>query len=378
MRIEDGRPRGRAHQSGSNAVQAPKPAPATALGRWNVISRVGSMIVGVFAAFLFAYWITITFYGWIGTRPGPYLVQATSIGLAMVLMLVIGLVVGRIAAPQQRVFWQSLMSAIRQMAKGDFNVRVGEPRVNGPWEFRQLVHSINDMAQELGHLEQMRQEFISNVSHEIQSPLTAILGFVEVLKNGDLSLEHKEHCLNIIATESKRMSRLSENLLKLSSLESGSYPFHPESFRLDRQIRDVVLSLEPVWMKKDIQIELSLQNMSILADQDLLSQVWSNLLTNAMKFTAPGGSMFVSLHRQVPWVVVSIRDTGTGIKKDDQPRIFERFVKGDKSRQRSESGNGLGLTIVKQIVDLHEGEIHVESEIGVGTLFSIRLPDSAS
>lgn len=343
--------------------------------RQRVVFRVALTFVSVFAVFSLSYWITTYFYDWLGTQPGQYFIQMTTVGVAIVLVVVTGLIIGRVSAPQQRAFWQSLIDAIRQMAKGNFNVHSDVGKMNGPGEFRQLVHSINDMAQELAQLEQMRQEFISNVSHEIQSPLTAILGFVEALKSDELTPEHRQHYLNIIETESKRMSRLSENLLKLTSLESGSHPFHPESFRLDRQIKDVVLSLEPLWMKKGIEIELSLQSLNILADKDLLSQIWINLLTNGIKFTEPGGSLFISLYVNDRWSSVCFRDTGIGIKEEDQPRIFERFYKADKSRHRSDPGSGLGLTIVKKITDIHQGEIHVESHVGTGTTFTVRLPN---
>lgn len=346
---------------------------------WRIGLRVVLALLFVIVVFSLSYWMTIFFYGWLGHRPGPYLVHMTTVGAAMLLFLASGFIIGKVAEPRQHAFWQSLIDAIRQMAKGNFNVRidvgmVNEPRANHP--FRQLVHSINEMARELEQVEQMRQEFISNVSHEIQSPLTAILGFVEALKSGELTPDHRQHYLNIIETESKRLSRLSENLLKLTSLESGSHPFHPDLFRLDRQIREVVLSLEPLWTNKDIQIELSLKNVNIVADKDLLSQIWINLLTNAIKFTEPGGSLFISLEAVDNWSVVRFQDTGIGIKEADQHRIFERFYKADKARQRSVSGSGLGLTIVKKIIDIHHGEIQVESQFGTGTTFTVRLPNN--
>lgn len=343
--------------------------------RRHIISHVVLVIVAVYAGSLFSYWITTSFYGWLGMHPNPYLLQLTSVGVTLILIMAISFIFGRAFEQPQRMFWQSLMGAFRQMAKGNFHVQLQFSQLHAPREFHQLVHSINDMAAELGKLEQMRQEFVSNVSHEIQSPLTAILGFVEALKQSDVTPEDRQHYLDIIETESKRMSRLSENLLKLTSLESGALPFHPESFRLDRQLREVVLSLEPLWMKKEIQIELSLQHIHIWADKDLLGQVWINLLTNAIKFTAPNGWIFISLDAADDWVTACVRDTGSGIDEEDQARIFERFFKTDKSRQRSGAGSGLGLTIVKTIVDMLEGDIQVESQVGKGTTITVRLPN---
>ncbi|GEO25321.1 two-component sensor histidine kinase [Alicyclobacillus acidoterrestris] len=341
---------------------------------WRIVFRVFLIWVVVFVAFSLAYWITNWFYHRLGREPGPYWTHMTMVGVAIALILLTGFIMARFAVPRQQAFWQSLTDAIRQMAKGDFNVRIDVGQMGGPGEFRQLVNSLNNMAQELAQVEQMRQEFISNVSHEIQSPLTAILGFVEALKSEAVTPENRQHYLNVIETESKRMSRLSENLLKLTSLESGAHPFHSESFRLDRQIRDVVLTLEPLWLKKGIEIELSLKTTNVFADKDLLNQVWMNLLTNAIKFTERGGAIFISLGPEEGWTAVYVRDTGMGIRAEEQQRVFERFYKADKARQRTESGSGLGLTIVKKIIDLHQGEIRVESQYGSGTTFIVRLP----
>ncbi len=346
------------------------------ISRGQIALRVAIGGVGIMVWFSVAYWITTRLYQAVGHRPGEYLNQMTTVAIAVVLLIMAGLTTARFAAPKQRAFFQSIVEAVRQMAKGNFNVRIDTgmvfARKGDP--FTELVYSINDMAKELGQLEQMRQEFISNVSHEIQSPLTAIAGFVQALKSDDLTPEQRRHYLDIIETESKRLSRLSDNLLKLTSLESGHHPFHPERYRLDSQIRDVVLSCEPLWTQKDIQIDVSLPPVQIVADKDLLSQVWVNLLTNAIKFTERQGTIDMALQVQDGWATVRIADTGIGIAAEDLPRIFERFYKADKSRTRSVSGSGLGLTIVKKILDIHHGEIQVESRLGTGTTFSVRLP----
>ncbi|EPZ52747.1 sensor histidine kinase [Alicyclobacillus acidoterrestris] len=358
----------------ANELQANQATTHSVRNTWRIVLRVLLIWVVVFVVFSLAYWITNWFYHWLGKEPGSYWTHMTTVGVAIALILLTGFIMARFAAPRQQAFWQSLIDAIRQMAKGNFNVRIDVGQMGGPGEFHQLVNSLNNMAQELAQVEQMRQEFISNVSHEIQSPLTAILGFVEALKSEEITPENRQHYLNVIETESKRMSRLSENLLKLTSLESGAHPFHSESFRLDRQIRDVVLTLEPLWLKKGIEIELSLETTNVFADKDLLNQVWMNLLTNAIKFTERGGAIFISLGPEEGWTTVRVRDTGMGIREEDQQRVFERFYKADKARQRTESGSGLGLTIVKKIIDLHQGEIRVESQYGSGTTFIVRLP----
>jgi two-component system, OmpR family, phosphate regulon sensor histidine kinase PhoR len=226
----------------------------------------------------------------------------------------------------------------------------------------------------LGQMENMRQEFISNVSHEIQSPLTSIRGFAQALRDDQLSPAERHHYLEIIETESKRLSRLTDDLLKLSSLDAEQVKFEPQPYRLDKQIRSVILTCEPQWRDKSIEVEASLDEITINADADLLNQVWMNLLHNSIKFTPASGAISVSLHPQGERVEFRIADSGIGISPEEQVHIFERFYKADKSRTRSAGGSGLGLAIVKKIVDLHHGTIDLASEVGKGTTFTISLP----
>ncbi|WJH35317.1 HAMP domain-containing histidine kinase [Paenibacillus sp. CC-CFT747] len=237
-----------------------------------------------------------------------------------------------------------------------------------------MVDSINTMAAELGELETMRQEFISNVSHEIQSPLTSIRGFARALQNPDLPLETRRHYLSIIETESSRLSRMSDHLLKLTSLESKHHPFEPKPYRLDRQLKSIILSLEPQWAEKGLEVEAELEEVTVTADEELMSQVWINLLHNSIKFTPAGGTLTVKAARSRKEIVVVLTDTGIGLDEEEKEHIFERFYKADRSRSRAAGGSGLGLAIVKKIVDMHEGGIEVEGSPGEGTRFRITLP----
>jgi two-component system, OmpR family, phosphate regulon sensor histidine kinase PhoR len=232
------------------------------------------------------------------------------------------------------------------------------------------------MAQELKQMETLRQEFISNVSHEIQSPLTSIRGFARALQNDELSPQDRAHYLGIIETESMRLSRLSDNLLALAALESDTMRFEPQTYRLDRQIRKLILACEPQWTAKNIEmdVDVAADELNICADEDLLSQVWVNLLHNAIKFTPQGGHIWVRAKEHNERVEFSITDNGVGIAEEDQARLFERFYKADKSRDRSLGGNGLGLSIAKKIVEMHHGEISVESRVGAGATFRVWLP----
>jgi len=220
----------------------------------------------------------------------------------------------------------------------------------------------------------MRQEFISNVSHEIQSPLTSIRGFAQALHDEHLSVEERDHYLTIIETESMRLSRVTDNMLKLASLESKHMRLEPKSYRLDKQIRTLILAYEPQWIAKTLDMDVALEEVEILADEDLLSQVWGNLLHNSIKFTPEGGRVCVEAHQQRSTVECRITDSGIGIPEEAQAHIFERFYKVDASRERSREGSGLGLAIAQKIVELHQGTIGVASQAGAGTTLIVSLP----
>ncbi|SFI67531.1 HAMP domain-containing sensor histidine kinase [Thermoflavimicrobium dichotomicum] len=265
---------------------------------------------------------------------------------------------------------KNMTKVTKQLAKGNFDVKLNLTRKD---EIGELARSFESMAQDLKKMEQMRKEFISDVSHEIQSPLTSIRGFSKVLKHKNLSQEERWEYLDIIESESERLSKLTENLLRLSSLESDHHPFEPETFWLDEQIRDVILYTESEWTQKKIEVEVDLAKQRIEADKELLKQVWINLIHNSIKYTPEGGRIRVRLVKWVRQVNVCIEDTGIGIAEEDQKRIFDRFYKVDKSRSRK-SGSGIGLAIVKKIVEIHRGEIHVKSKPGQGSTFIVTLP----
>lgn len=256
---------------------------------------------------------------------------------------------------------------------GDFSVRLPARRGD---ELGELAQGMNKMALSLSQLEMMRQDFVSNVSHEMQSPLTSIGGFAEALRSEEVTGAERERYISIIKQESMRLSRLSENLLNLASLDSQQHPFHPQPYRLDRQLRDVVLACEPQWMAKRQTVELLMEETVITADRDQLNQVWMNLLANSMKFTPEDGKIFLSLSEQNGSIVVRITDTGIGVHEEDRERIFERFYKGDLSRDRSQGGSGLGLSIAQTIIHIHGGTIALDlgADQLTGASFMIKLP----
>ncbi|PGM55543.1 HAMP domain-containing sensor histidine kinase [Bacillus sp. AFS053548] len=264
---------------------------------------------------------------------------------------------------------KELIRATKELAKGNYDVQVTIKRKD---EIGLLASNFNLMTNKLNKLEEMRSEFVSNVSHEIQSPLTSIKGFAKVLRNKQITDEKKEHYLSIIEAESERLSMMSERLLKLASLDSEQHPFQPTTYKLDEQIRKIFLALEPHWEGKKLQLVLNLPQTEIVADRLLLEQVWINLLQNAIKFSNIAGYIKVDILELDHTIHVLISDNGLGISKEDIERIFERFYQADRSRNKK--GTGLGLSIVQKIMEIHHGKIEVESVVGKGTSFTIILP----
>jgi signal transduction histidine kinase len=269
---------------------------------------------------------------------------------------------------------KKLTKATRLVAGGDFNVKLN---IKQAGELGTLARSFEGMMSDLERLEQMRREFVSNVSHEVQSPLTSISGYAIALKQVDLTESERSRYLDIIITEAERMSKMSDSLLKLSVLESESRQVERVILSLDEQIRRVIVALQPQWSARQIRFELDLQPIRLWGDYDQLNQVWTNILGNSIKFSPDQGVIDVSLQSDVKQVTVRITDQGIGISPEDQQRIFERFFKADRSHSRKYSGSGMGLAIVKQIISLHEGTIRVESEPGKGTTFIVSLPLNA-
>lgn len=343
---------------------------------WRTIKFIGS--IGVILLFMYASWsiaylINPTLLRWFGWELTDYwaFVMTGTVGF-LLLCAVIGIFMP-FARNKHLLFYHSIVDAVNRISKGDFDVTI-TMNEDFEHEYGMLIESINKLAGELGVMEKMRQEFISNVSHEIQSPLTSIRGFAHALQSKELSEEERQHYLQIIEMETARLSKLSDNLLKLTSLESEHHPIKPQSYRLDQQLRTLVLASEPQWAAKGLDIELNLDKVHITADEDMLGQVWVNLIHNAIKFTPESGFIHIGLTAHEPYVEVRIEDSGIGIDEDHIPHLFERFFKADASRNRMQGGSGLGLSIVQKIVQLHQGTIAVSSERGSGTVFCVKLP----
>jgi signal transduction histidine kinase len=269
----------------------------------------------------------------------------------------------------------TMTKATEELAKGNLQFRVDSNRKD---EIGKLANSFNRMAGELEKVENMRRDFVANVSHELQSPLTSIRGLVIAMKDGLVNKQEEKNYLSIIEDDTLRLSNLSQQLLHLASLESGKYPYHLTEYRLDRQLRNAIVSLQPMWEDKHLDLALELSSMTIQADEELLYQLWINLLSNAIKYNVEHGKLSVACSETVEDVQVKISDSGIGISQEDLPYIFERFYKADKSHQKDGKSYGIGLAIAKRILEIHHGEIRIDSTIGIGTEVCVILPKKSS
>ncbi|MBB6673557.1 sensor histidine kinase [Cohnella nanjingensis] len=267
---------------------------------------------------------------------------------------------------------KELTRATRRIVEGDYEIGLSVGRRD---EIGDLAQHFSRMARAIQQLDERRQAFVANVSHEIQSPLTSIQGFARAVREGEGTPEEREGYLGVIEEESKRLSALSKQLLTLAFLDKEGAELNKTTFRLDEQLRQAIILLEWQWSEKSLALELDLPDTDIAADRALLYEVWLNLLANSIKFSRAEGTIGIRIADGGQGrVAVEIRDTGAGIPESELPYIFERFHKADPSRDRTASGSGLGLSIVSRIVALHRGEVRVRSTPSEGTVFTVTLP----
>jgi len=264
---------------------------------------------------------------------------------------------------------KKLSEASKEVASGNFDIQM---EVESQDELGRLTEDFNLMVTELNNLDQMRNEFVSNVSHEFKTPITSIKGYAKLLKKKELDPAVHDEYADIIVTESERLSLLSSNLLKLSTLDSRAIQTHRTRFSLDEEIRKVILILEPQWTKKEIDLDVDLEDLVIEGDRQLLYEVWMNLIQNAVKFSKEKGTVSVKLEKTGDKIVFRTVNSAADLKDEETGRFFERFYKGDPSR--SSEGSGLGLAIAKKIIDAHGGNIKVDSREGEIT-FTVELEE---
>jgi len=264
---------------------------------------------------------------------------------------------------------------LNRLSKGDFKARLtfGKPIANHP-TFKEIERSFNRAAEELEHTEVFRSDFINNFSHEFKTPIVSIAGFANLVRYGNLSEEEKDEYLAVIEEESMRLSYMATNILNLTKIENQTILTDVKKFNLSEQIRNAVLLLADNWEQKELEINVEFGEHYITANEELLKQVWINLLDNAVKFSQIGGSISINITAEKKQILVAISNYGKNIPKESLNRIFNKFYQADESH--SSQGNGIGLAIVKKICDLHDGKVLVNSENGI-TTFTVMLPQES-
>lgn len=266
-----------------------------------------------------------------------------------------------------------IVAGAEQIMRGDFSVRIPPQKKPAADEaFDAVIDCFNRMAQELQSVETLRTDFIANVSHEMKTPLAVMQNYGTLLQSPELSEEKRLEYARGVNDGARRMADMMTNILKLNRLENQQIYPQTTTFDLGEQLCACLLQYENVWECAGIELETALaDDVLVQADSELLSLVWNNLFSNAFKFTPPGGTVSVTLCADGAYAAVTVRDTGCGMSAEVGNHIFEKFYQGDRSH--AAQGNGLGLALVKRVVDILRGEIRVESTVGVGSAFTVRI-----
>lgn len=266
---------------------------------------------------------------------------------------------------------KKILAVTEELAKGNFKARAEDiSAIPGRNEFDIIAENINKMAQELSGIETLRTDFVSNVSHEIKTPLSVIGNYSTMLQSPDLSQEKRMEYAGAISDATGRLSELITNILKLNKLENQQIYPEKETYDLGEQLAECIVGFEDIWEKKNIELDTDIEDdLEITADKELLSLVWNNLLSNAFKFTDEGGTVKVTARSAEGRVQVEVSDTGCGISEETGKHIFDKFYQGDTSH--ATKGNGLGLALVKRVIDICGADIAVKSALGKGTSFTV-------
>jgi signal transduction histidine kinase len=263
---------------------------------------------------------------------------------------------------------REIISASDRLAEGDFSTRI---HLKGPEELQNLNNSFNHMAEELGSIEMLRSDFVNNFSHEFKTPIVSVRGFAKILKYEDLSKEERDEYLDIIISESERLAELATNVLNLSKIENQTIIKDKIYYNGSEQIRRVIALLEDKWAEKNIEIHFDYEEIDFCGNEDLLNQVWTNIIDNAIKFSPQSTYIDISIIKKPDNIVIMVTDQGIGMNPETAEHIFDKFYQGDTSH--ASKGNGIGLSLVKRIVELHEGKIYVKNN-DVGSSFIVELP----
>lgn len=326
---------------------------------------IHTVLVGVCMYFL----ESNTSFSITGIKPAD-IIRLTSI-LAIV-SIPTGMIVAAVVSKFPLKPIRNLIDGMDALASGDFSsrVNVGAIMRNYP-SYVGVANSFNKMAEQLESTEMLRSDFVNNFSHEFKTPIVSIAGFAKLLKRENLTREQQQEYLNAIEAESLRLSAMATNVLSLTKVENQTILTDVTQFNLSEQIRSCVLLLERKWFEKDLELVLEFEEYMIQANEELLKQVWINLLDNAVKFSPRGHTIQIAIREEKNEIQVEILNTGSNIPEDKQPYIFNKFYQAEESH--TTPGNGVGLAIVKRVVDLHSGRVTVRNE-GNAAVFTVALP----
>ena len=290
-------------------------------------------------------------------------------------MIIISLIVGAGATIiVSKIFYspfKKLRKAIERVADGDLTVRL-EPESSYMKEIQEIYSGFNLMVHELSATEILQTDFVSNVSHEFKTPINAIEGYATLLQDFEnMSKQEQDECIEKILFNTRRLSGLVGNILLLSKIDNQSIDSGKKKYRLDEQIRRAILMFETEWVKKDIEFDVEMEDTEFFGNENLLHHVWYNLIGNAIKFSPDGGTVCIRLYEEDGKTVFEITDEGAGLSEEAQKHMFDKFYQGDSSHKQE--GNGLGLALVKKIIDVTDGEISAGNLPVKGCRFTVKL-----
>ena len=288
-------------------------------------------------------------------------------------LLCVCLLVGILVTSQLSKYFfnpiKKLRSAMDKVAEGDFSVRLDDK--SNSKEIMEIYTGFNLMAHELNATEILQSDFVSNVSHEFKTPINAIEGYSTLLQYGDNLDENQRAYIDKILFNTQRLSSLVGSILLLSKLENQQIPSHQVEYRLDEQIRQSIVALEPAWAKKNIDFDVELERVRYLGNEAMMRHVWDNLISNAVKFSPNGGTVKIHLAKKQKKLVFTVKDQGPGLTEEAKKHIFDKFYQGDASHKQE--GNGLGLALVKRILSIENGQITAENLAEGGCCLSVTL-----
>lgn len=334
------------------------------------ISFLGYCIFFVTIAFTVT--VAVMIYSFVSEKNSKSIVSV--IMLAVILLLAMACTV--IDVVRRKIMVErpvnKILEGTDKIAAGDFTVRLETAHSLKRYdEYDNIMENLNKMAAELSKTEVLRTDFISNVSHELKTPLAVIQNYATAIQNEKLDSETRNQYAKILVATSKRLTDLIVNILKLNKLENQEIKSDSKRIRLDEMLAETILQYEELLESKNLQVDCDMDEITVYSSENFLGIVWSNLFSNAIKFTKAGGKISVRLKNENGNAVVKISDTGCGISKEVGEHIFEKFYQGDASH--SQEGNGLGLALIKKVIDIIGGEISVQSEVGKGSVFTVVL-----